>query len=277
MTLARDWTQYARIDFMVISAAKKSEADIRITTTESGYWSHVGTRCATGVDKSAATMCLQDHHKKVIPRKVRHEFGHALGLFHEHQLTDSDELLIPYDEAKVYKWYADNSSWDPKKVKHNVLSKRKKDGIHTLKNCMDQFSVMLYPIKVQCLTSADLGRHFCTSESATLSVEDRLHIMRMYPGRRPPHAQATPSNFQCPMCCQRKNAGQNSTNPRFMYMKDGRCLACAWSAEYFSTTPVSFQCRECSHVAPIPFQLSSQDTWACRGCDEYTHWRPIFK
>merc|ERR1712070_1125674 len=213
-------------------------------------------------------MKLADHHNKVIPRKVRHEFGHALGLFHEHQLTDTDELLIPYNEAKIYKYYAENTKWSPAKVKHNVLSRKKKDGIHALKNGMDQSSVMLYPIKVSCLTSADLAQHFCVAENPELSVEDRIHIMRMYPGRRPYGTTSTPSNFRCPMCCQLKSSNPN--NPRFMYMKNDRCLACAWSSTY------RFKCRDCDHIQRIPFQLSSEDTWACRGCDEYTHWRPLF-
>lgn len=265
LTLARDWTKYARIDLDVTSDPK--EADIRITTHCDGYSSQVGTNAMTVCDKGAATMKLADHHIKVIPRKVRHEFGHALGLFHEHQLTSSNELLIPYDKERVLKYYKENSDWDAKKVQHNVLSPKKKDGIHALKNGMDQFSVMLYPIKINCLKSGDLAQNFCTSENPELSVEDRIHIMRMYPGRQPPETQCTSSSFECGMCCQRR---VDQTNPRFKYSKGGLCLACAWTSTY------TFVCRVCSHRQRIPFQLSSEDTWACRGCDEYTQWRPIF-
>lgn len=295
MTLARDWTNYANIKLEV--TVKKSEADIRITTHCDSFSSQVGTNANT-CDKGAATMKLKDHHIKVIPRKVRHEFGHALGLFHEHQLTDTDELLIPYDESLVYKYYAENTNWTTAKVRHNVLSRRKKDGIHALKSSMDQFSVMLYPIKVKCLDSPGLAQHFCVSESATLSVEDRIHIMRMYPGQKPDGFDHTSQNFNCRRCGQWRvkplpiiinratnrlekagaeiaeaNNEANNANPRFQYSRDGLCLACAWTSDL---KPIEFKCRRCSHKQPIHFQLSSEDTWACKGCDEYTRWRPVF-
>lgn len=268
MTLAREWTTYANIDLEV--TGNSTNADIRVSFEDGkGYNSHIGTHCKTCA-KNEPTMNLQGHHDKVIPRKVRHEFGHALGLFHEHQLTDTGKLLIPYDEQKVLNEYKISQNWPEWQIRWNVLDPIRKTGLYAEKAGMDQFSVMLYPLRSSnLLTDQGLAQHFPLEESPELSVADKLHIMRMYPGRRPIGTSATSANFRCPKCCQCKGSYPN--NPRFEYERGGLCLACSWSGDH------KFKCQSCRHVQTIGYQLTSNDTWACRGCNNYTHWRPIFR
>lgn len=214
-------------------------------------------------------MNLADHDKKILPRKVRHEFGHALGLYHAHQLSDDTELLIPYDETKVLDYYMKKCKWDATKTRKNVLSPIRKVGIHNHQG-MDQFSVMLYPVIPELLQDSSLRSHFNSSENQRLSVHDRLHIMSMYPGRRPPAVQATSASFRCPVCCQAK-ADRDSADPRFKYSANGRCLACFWTQKH------PYACQGCGRRQEIPYELMSTDTWAChQRCSLKRKWRPVF-
>jgi len=183
--LAREWSDYANVD---IIPASWQDADIRIAfDPDGGYWSLIGTDCRKVANQTDATMNLAGHDelRGIKPRKVRHEFGHALGLYHEHQLTDSGDLLIPYDESRVLRFYERRCGWDESMIRHNVLNPVHKVGIWAQKNSpnggMDQFSVMMYPLNVDLLADKSEGVHFIQSESAELSIEDRLHIMRLYP------------------------------------------------------------------------------------------------
>lgn len=281
MELAREWTWYGNINLEVASAVQN--ADIRIAfndgsnNTKGGYWSHMGRTCAN-VAKGAPTMNLQNHHLKIIPRKVRHEFGHALGFYHEHQLRDkSGGLAMDYNPKEVLKYYKTHSSWDAEKTQHNVLNTRVKSGKYATK-CdgagIDQFSVMLYPLKDgKLLLNPGDAHHYPCKESAELSVEDILYVMRMYPGRKPDGFSYTDSSFRCRRCCQSKSGRTNPLykgNPRFDFQKNGLCLACALSSSY------RYICRTCQHTQEIPYQLPSECSWSCRGCNTYSYWRPIF-
>ena len=42
-------------------------------------------------------------------RSILHEFGHALGMLHEHQ---SPANGIPWDETKLYDYYRAHYDWD---------------------------------------------------------------------------------------------------------------------------------------------------------------------
>lgn len=282
MTLAREWTWYANIDFQ---EAPVAQADIRIAFSEGsdgikgGYWSHLGKWCANQ-PTSSPTMNLQNHHLKVIPRKVRHEFGHALGFYHEHQLYDANSGVsaVDYNEAKVLAWYKKHSSWGSQMVKSNVLTPIKKSGLYA-KKCdgagIDQFSVMLYPLKDgSLLTDPSLSKHYPCEESAELSVEDILHVMRMYPGRKPPGFSYTSASFRCPRCCQTKASRDKPLlegNPRFDFSKDGYCMGCALSGTH------EYKCRVCGKHQRMGYQLPSACTWHCHNCDEQRFWRPVFK
>lgn len=278
---AREWCFYANIDFEETSDPNTSHIRIAFEDGE-GYNSAVGqVPCTPG----SKTMNLQRFDKsgvqqKTLERKVRHEFGHALGLHHEHQLTDTNELLIPYKKKETLAWYKENCNWDEATTSFNVLEPKRKHGIHALKlKGMDQFSIMLYPVRDATLLSSGVElSNFCSSVSqgeegmTELSVEDRVHIMRMYPGRKPHGYVRTPQNFACAgHCCQVRNTPDNKDNPRFMYSKGGKCFSCAETESYI------FSCRECLRKQRIPFQLSSDVDWFCHGpCQAQRKWRPNF-
>ena len=82
--------------------------------------SEVGSQATKVVDKSKPTMVLSLNGKVPNEQKflVMHEFGHALGLFHEHQRSDF--------------WKVANSLLDVEKMKKDSRMKNVNFGIDIL-------------------------------------------------------------------------------------------------------------------------------------------------
>ncbi len=127
------WTVHANLKFEFGTAA---DAEIRVTFDESdGAWSYIGTDCrAIPLDQPTMNLGFLDGGT------AAHEFGHAIGLAHEHQNPQGG---ITWNEAAVI---ADLSGppnhWDEATIRHNVLRKyavSQVRGTH-----FDPDSIMLY-------------------------------------------------------------------------------------------------------------------------------------
>jgi hypothetical protein len=136
-TLAQEqadwWSQHANLKFEFNNAA---DAQIRISYDPSdGAWSFVGTDCLN-IPKNQATMNLgfQDGGTS------GHEFGHAIGLGHEHQNPAGG---IEWNEDVVIRDLAGAPNfWTPEQTRHNVIRKYNIDQINGTE--FDADSIMLY-------------------------------------------------------------------------------------------------------------------------------------
>src|SRR3546814_14969414 len=72
-----DLAQYANLEFEFVSSAN---AQVRIAFNDDGAWSYVGTD-ALGIPANQPTMNFGWLDQGV----VQHEFGHMIGMIHEHQ------------------------------------------------------------------------------------------------------------------------------------------------------------------------------------------------
>ena len=179
--IAPQWTLHANLDFEFTNHPR---ADIRVSFDESdGAWSYVGTDNAD-IPIHAATLNLGWLDQSVI----LHEFGHMIGLSHEHQNPDGG---IEWNEAQVI---ADLSGppnfWDEATIRHNVLNKYTADQLHGTE--FDPESIMLYAFPDSW--TSNMG---ATQENSDLSDQDRAFIASsvMYPGRAAPDpsgGEATP-------------------------------------------------------------------------------------
>ena len=75
-------------------------------------------------------------------RVVRHEFGHALGMIHEHQNPDAAGK-IPWDRPKVYAYYA-QQGWSTEDVDFNIFDTYDEDATNF--TTFDPTSIMQYAI-----------------------------------------------------------------------------------------------------------------------------------
>ena len=127
------WTEHANLTFNFNNAPG---AEIRITfDAGDGAWSYVGTDCQ-GIPLNDATMNLGFMDGGT----TAHEFGHAIGLAHEHQNPAGG---IQWNEAVVIRELARSPNfWNEATARHNVLRKYTADQINGTR--FDPESIMLY-------------------------------------------------------------------------------------------------------------------------------------
>ena len=112
---------------------------------------------------------------------IMHEFGHALGLIHEHQNPRGQE--IPWDDAVVYAWAKQTQGWDEQVTFHNIIERYSTD--QTNGSDFDPKSIMLYFFPAK-LTTNKKG----TDANQILSPTDVIYINKQYPG-----SKLTPAEF----------------------------------------------------------------------------------
>jgi serralysin len=173
--MAERWTapNMANLRFQWVESG---DAEIRIAFEQgNGSWSYLGTHCRSIADPDPTMnygWLTPDSDDDELQRVVLHEFGHALGLIHEHQNPQGG---IEWNEPAVI---ADLSGppnfWDPETIRHNVLKHYEKDAVEATD--VDPDSIMMYPIP-QAWTldgfSADLN--------SDLSQTDIQFIYQAYP------------------------------------------------------------------------------------------------
>jgi len=132
-TQARWWTKHANLSF---AFDDRPDAEIRITFDPSdGAWSWVGTDCRK-IPQDEPTMNLGF----LDGGTAGHEFGHAIGLGHEHQNPRGG---IEWNEKVVLKELSGPpNNWTPEQIRHNVLEKYRVDQIRGTE--FDPDSIMLY-------------------------------------------------------------------------------------------------------------------------------------
>ena len=153
--VAPEWSKHANIVFEFV---EDGSSDIRINfDPDRGNWSYVGKE---GKDHDT-TMNLALSGRKHKERVILHEFGHALGLIHEHQ---SPVTPIEWNEAAVIKEVEKNPDWNEQKIRRSILKQRDEDETNFTE--FDPDSIMVYPIPNRW-TIGDFETGYNTSLSAT--------------------------------------------------------------------------------------------------------------
>jgi len=129
-----------------------------------GAWSLVGTDCKAA---SGPTMNLGWFNVAT----VMHEFGHVLGMIHEHQNPRGKD--IDWNKPKVYTWALSTQGWDKTTTDTNILDRYKLSSING--SSFDPQSIMLYFFPGK-LTLDNQG----TSQNLRLSGLDVLWINKEY-------------------------------------------------------------------------------------------------
>lgn len=168
---AQWWTQHANLHF---DFGTDPQAEIRVAfDTSDGAWSYVGTDCAhIPLDQPTMNLGFLDGGT------AAHEFGHAIGLAHEHQNPDGG---IEWNEEVVLRdLQGPPNFWSPDQIRHNVLNKYNADQVRGTR--FDGESIMLYFFPGSWVRSG-VG----TTQNEVLSAVDKEFIGSSlgYPGVRP--------------------------------------------------------------------------------------------
>jgi hypothetical protein len=170
------WSAVANISFAFDDSPG---AEIRINFDSSdGAWSYIGTDC-TGIPANQPTMNLGF----LDGGTAAHEFGHAIGLAHEHQNPAGG---IRWNEAVVLREAARSPNfWDAATARHNIIDKYTADQIKGTD--FDPDSIMLYFFPASW-TLNGIG----TKANDVLSSLDKAFIAgaQMYPRTAPTAADA---------------------------------------------------------------------------------------
>ena len=170
---ASEWMNYANIKFVFVST--NENADIKIDFYSSNTsWSYIGKLCqdvAQNFPSMGFGWFNADTSDLEFSRTIIHEFGHALGMIHEHQ---SRSINIPWDKPAVYAYFNYSQGWTREEVDNYVLSSFSPS--HTNSGSYDRASIMHYFFPNGLTTD---GSTF--TQNNVLSPGDKSYIAQLYP------------------------------------------------------------------------------------------------
>ncbi|MBJ6141774.1 matrixin family metalloprotease [Hymenobacter sp. BT559] len=173
--VANEWMQHANVHFSYVTASEDS--DIRIAfkwNNDGGSWSYVGKGCRQ-IAQASPTMNFGWFDASTSDEEIRrvtlHEFGHAVGLGHEHQNPTGG---IQWNRPVVYDFYARTQGWSPQQVDLQVLNLASSNTTNF--TSFDPASIMLYSFPASLTTNG-----FSTPSNTVLSSTDKTFIGQTYP------------------------------------------------------------------------------------------------
>lgn len=174
--VAGEWTGPGMAD-LTFDFRTGPDALIRISFRHAGSWSLLGTMCRLLPDPSRATMnygwLTRDSDDDELRRVVLHEFGHALGLIHEHQNPAGG---IAWDRPAVIRDLSGPpNDWTPDVIERNMFQPYA--ASETNFSDTDRDSIMMYPIPPHWTTNG-----FSVGLNGELSAGDKAFIREAYAG-----------------------------------------------------------------------------------------------
>lgn len=171
--VASEWMKVANLNF---DFRDSGDTDIRIAFEPGrGSWSYLGTQCRS-VGPGKPTMNFgwlsDDSSEAELRRVVLHEFGHAIGLIHEHQNPQGG---IKWNKDAVRKDLGGSPNfWDDTRIENNMFKFYGKDKVTA--SDVDPRSIMMYPIpRAWTLDGTAAGLN------SELSPTDKSLVRSVYP------------------------------------------------------------------------------------------------
>jgi serralysin len=174
--VARQWTRPGLANLTLVFLNNTTATDIRISFQSAGSWSTIGTTCHQVHDMALPTMNFGwlnlNSSDEQIERVVLHEFGHALGLVHEHQnpanpITWNRQQVIDDLSGPPH-------NWSLEKIEHNMFEPYAKRETNFTR--LDSTSIMMYPIPARWTHDG-----FSAGLNSKLSELDKQFIRERYP------------------------------------------------------------------------------------------------
>lgn len=171
---ASEWTRHANL---TLDFRNQGPTAIRIAFRQgNGSWSYLGTMCLQ-IQEPQPTMnygwLTDDSDDDELRRVVLHEFGHALGLIHEHQNPKGG---IRWNrDAVVRDLSGPPNNWNDATIENNIFTKYPPGDV--VATDVDRRSIMLYPIPRAWTENG----YFSAGLNKELSELDKLFAGENYP------------------------------------------------------------------------------------------------
>ncbi|MCC7597730.1 hypothetical protein IGS61_09550 [Janthinobacterium sp. FW305-129] len=142
--VANEWDKLANLTF---SFVQHGPSDVRIAFQQgNGSWSYMGTMCRS-IPEPKPTMnfgwLTTGSSDEEVRSVVLHEFGHLLGLTHEH-MNPRDGGIKWNRDAVIRDLSGPPNNWDMDTIERNMFQKYTLDQVVATK--LDRDSIMMYPI-----------------------------------------------------------------------------------------------------------------------------------
>jgi Astacin (Peptidase family M12A) len=213
LSLAKEWEKYANIKFVQVYA-EPSNVRVKFGTEEENY-SLPGSD-AIQINPAEQTLQLEFalfRDSIRLKRTVLHQFGHALGLMHEHSPPDAG---IQWNKDTMYRHYA-KLGWDSEMVDAQIFDLLN----HHYSNSFgyDSKSIMRYPIP-----SWQTNNKFSVGWNNKISEGDKLLAGMIYPFTKSA-ANTTPEvkifNYTHTLVKASRNTGGINCYPSFSMQTSG--------------------------------------------------------
>ena len=171
--VAPEWSKHANIRFQFV---ERGASDMRIGfDPTNGHWSYIGTDAGSAT--KTMNLALRGESERRKNSVISHEFGHALGLVHEHQ---NPALSIQWNESAVIAELRVTQKWSEDRIRRNVLNPL--NVAETNYSAFDRDSIMIYAIPNRWTID-----NFETDYNTELSAMDKRFIAAQYGGGAPPY------------------------------------------------------------------------------------------
>lgn len=166
---AKEWEKYANLSLDFID---NGEANIRVLLTDKGGCNSVVGTVALQINPEEKTMNIDSNffysngvcYDYALISTIQHEFGHAIGLLHEHSYKGK----MQWNKAVVYKEGA-KVGWDSAQVNYQIF--RENDALYTNGFKYDPLSIMHYGYPASWTTNnVEIKENFKISEGDKESI-----------------------------------------------------------------------------------------------------------
>lgn len=173
LDIANKWSPWGEIEFT--SATDRRNSDIRVGFRNDGHWSFIGRDNSVQFQTMNLDMAEVPKPGDYNYGVVLHEFGHAIGMIHEHQSPNSGSFFI---RSETINYFRNNQGWTDAMIDLNVLDRY--EGAELIRfSDFDPLSVMLYAYPASILTNPGLGG---SEANVDLSNKDKEYMGLVYGG-----------------------------------------------------------------------------------------------
>ena len=156
---------------LALEFVKNRPADIRIYMGGKRNESYLGTDALSAPPDQPTLLVSTTPDHWSFESTLLHEFGHALGLQHEHL---HPHARIPWNKEKVYHFYQTTQGWSKTDIDLNLFKVENNPDTYT--GTYDKKSIMHYRVPNE-LTHGK----WQVGDNLEISAQDKINIRKIYP------------------------------------------------------------------------------------------------